>query len=255
MNKQQLQTAYEQILSTPEAAFLQDEARQAGHSKDYSGLFLTSVREGYADASNKVMIVGSETAGWDPLKRSEDIADGLSGLPWQKTYVTRSMHAHSKLFAGCLDQKNRDRGHTFMNYVRDIAAVAGRDGLIYTNLFCFDWRKGSPVRSPEFDRVRTLSAQLLNAQVDVLKPDVIIFANGISSAGYRREFFPVGPGGRCSAAAVQHETIRSHYLWEFTLDERIPCLRVHHPSARRKEAGDGRRAAISRLAALLSRAA
>lgn len=253
MNNRQLQTAYEQILSTPETAFLQDETRQAGDPKGYSGLFLASVRDGYADASNKVMIVGSETAGWDPLKSSQDIADGLSGLPWQRAYVTRSMRVHGNYFAKCLKQKNRDRGHTFMNYVRDIAAAAGEDGLIYANLFCFDWRRGSPMRSPDFDRVRTLSRQLLHAQIDILKPDVIVFANGISSAGHRREFFPVGPGGRCSAATSQHETISSHYLWEFTLDERIPCLRVHHPSARRKEAGIGRRAAVMRLAGLLNR--
>lgn len=248
MNNQQLKAAYLELLKNVDISYLDIPERRPGGAKRLSGLFLPSVRDDYQSAKNKVMIVGSETAGWEPLAIKLDGKLVFEEFKSVEDYVSKAMQKHRTFFDKKLSQKNRDRGHTFHNFTRDVAKTAGKAGLIYTNLFCFDWRKSSPMRCPHIDFIKRLSHQLLNAQIEVLKPDYIIFANGMASAKYRNEFFPVGEGARGSQPKNHDDIISAHYLWEFMLDEKIRCFRVHHPSARRKGARIGRAGALKLLA-------
>lgn len=238
-------------LKNIDTGYLEKRETRRGGPKGLSGLFLPSVRDTYASARHKVMIIGSETAGWEPLATRSGEQVVYREFESVESYVDTSMRKHRHFFDKKLAQEKSDRGHTFHNYTRALAQLSGSDGLVYANLFCFDWRKSSPIRSPEFGFVKALSRQLLDAQIDVLRPDFIVFANGITSARYRREFFPHGEGGRCSHERTHPDVVPAHYLWEFVLDGRIRCFRVHHPSARHDTARAGRAGALALLAAAL----
>jgi len=247
MNNRELKAAYVDVLNRIDPAYLQTPELRRGGAKGLSGLFLPTVDETYRSAKNKVMIIGSETAGWEPLKVAGEKGKYFDYESVEQ-YVEASMRKHQDVFAKELRKKRPDRGHTFHNFVRNVASVTDKDGLIYSNLFCFDWRKSSPMNCPEFETVKRLSQQLLGEQIRLLKPDYIIFANGITSAKQRRDFFPVGEGPRCSDTKSYPGIAPAHYLWEFVLDKTIRCYRVHHPSARHKMASIGRAGAITLLA-------
>lgn len=254
MDNKELKAGYVDVLRNIDPGYLQRPELRRGGSKGLSGLFLPTVDETYRLAKNKVMIIGSETAGWEPLKMTGEKGKYFDYESVEQ-YVETGMRKHQSFFAKELAKKKADRGHTFHNFVRDVARVADKNGLIYSNLFCFDWRKSSPMKCPEFKFVKRLSQLLLETQIRLLKPDYIIFANGITSAKHRREFFPVGEGARCTNTRSYPEIAPAHYLWEFTLDEAIRCYRVHHPSARHKMAAIGRAGAIELLTLSIERPA
>lgn len=246
MDNAQLKTAYSALLAGVDTSYLEPPARRPG-GRHLSGLFLPGVADTYRYANFKVMVVGSETVWWEPLASKVDHKTMYDSFSNVDTYVERALQLHRRHFERALHQRRRDRGHTFFNYLRDIAKITGKDGLVYANLFCFNWRGSSPVGCPHIDFIKALSRQLLDLQIAILQPDAIVFANGISSADVRKEFFPFGEGGRCSDPVRHSDIASAHYLWEFTLDDRIRCLRTHHPSARSKLAQAGRSGALALL--------
>jgi hypothetical protein len=241
-----LKNAYLDFLKDMDSACLDPSVRD-NFCSGLSGLFLPSVSADYSSAKNKVMIIGSETAGWEPLAKKLDGKKAYDDFESMDAYIERTMQKHQNFFKKMLEKTSGDRGHTFHNFTRATARAVGGGGLIYANLFCFDWKEKSPVKCPQFGFIKDLSQKILDVQIKVLQPDFIIFANGISSAKYRREFFPVGEEGRCTATKSYPEKIQAHYLWEFMLDKKIRCFRVHHPSARSKDARRGRALALELL--------
>ncbi|WP_256220275.1 MULTISPECIES: hypothetical protein [unclassified Variovorax] len=110
---------------------------------------------------------------------------------------------------------------------------------IYSNLFAVDYKRRDPRRyTAVWPVVRLLSKVLLAIQIEVLRPDLIVFANGIDSADVRREFFPhyhptKNPSSfRCTGSDdCEAFGIGKGHQWSFWLDRSIRCYRVHHPSA------------------------
>lgn len=208
-----------------------------------SGLFLPSMPPALHQARHRIMIVGAETAGWNVLNQGETF-DTL------ESYVDRAMTKHERFARERFLQLTQDRGHTFWNFMRNVGRHCGTDGLIYANLFCCDWKGGSPLRSPRFKMVQHYSVRLLRAQVEFFAPSIIIFANGIASAGARRAVFPnKGTDGMCSRGydfAVSHGIPNSH-LWAFKLNDKIDCYRIQHPSSQKAGAGAAREFLLSLL--------
>jgi hypothetical protein len=227
MNHEALKAEYVELLKNIDTSYLDVPNKRP---KGLSGLFLASVANGYSQAKNKVMIVGRETTGWEPLAKQDGDKDSYDDFQSIDSYIDRAMQKHLLFFEKMLKQIPNDRGCSFHNFTRAAAKVVGEDSLIYTNLFCFDWRRKSPIKSPQFDFIKDLSGKILDAQIKVLQPEYIIFANGVSTVKYRREFFPVvGAGARCTNPKSYPEIVSSHYLWEFMLDTKIKCFRTHHP--------------------------
>ncbi|MBA3594588.1 MAG: hypothetical protein H0W47_12440 [Polaromonas sp.] len=247
MTNERLKNAYCEILKDIDPRYLGKPEMRPGGLSGLSGLFLSSVSENYSGAQNKVMIIGCETRGWEPLGKSE--------FETTDAYVKSAMNTHNNFFKKELLGK-KGRGLSFHDFTRAVEKIAGKDGLIYSNLFCFSWgkKKGSPIKSGDdvFPVVKEFSRKILNAQLEILKPDYIVFANGIASAPYRREFFPHGEGGRCTNPKSYPERVAVEYFWEFMLDEKIKCFRIHHPSARSLNAVKGRNFTLELLADAVS---
>jgi hypothetical protein len=211
-----------------------------------SGLFLPSMPPAVHQARRRIMIVGAETAGWNVLEQGE-------AFETLDSYIDRAMTKHERFARKRFAQPMQDRGQTFWNFMRDAGRRCGTDGLIYANLFCCDWKGGSPIRGPRYKMVQHYSARLLRAQVEFFAPSIIVFANGIASAGARRAVFPTeGSDTTCSAGydfAVSHG-IPNRHLWAFKLNDRIDCYRIQHPSSQKAGAGTARKFLLN----LLSRA-
>lgn len=239
MDEKKLVNIYCDILKDIEPRFLTPGAKDG-----LSGLFLASMPEHYATASNRIMIVGCETRAW----RIEPHPVGPEML---EDYVYKCLKKQREILLGGLSDRT-SRGASFFNFVRSVAERSGSAGLIYTNLLCYAWRNGSPLRCGDLGVITHYSEQLLKAQIRFFQPDTIIFANGIASTGVRRSFFPADV---CSnSRSFEDQGVRKHHLWSFDLDMGIDhvirCYRIHHPSTRpphAKEAREARRFLVSML--------
>ncbi|MDD2776578.1 MAG: hypothetical protein PHU06_11530 [Gallionella sp.] len=241
MDNKSLSAQYSDVLKNLDSSYLDPQHPISKRSEGLSGLFLTSVSDKYHLAKNKIMIVGSETAGWNVLKPNERYTT-------LESYIEISMNKHQIFFEKKLNRKN-ERGDRFHNFTRSVANKCGKDGLIYSNLFCFDWNEGSPIQSHHFEVIKKYSEELLKIQIEILKPQIIIFANGITSVTHRREFFPInGDNQACTNGRdYSSEGITNHHLWEFDLHKNIRCFRIHHPSTRTKDAAKARQFLINLL--------
>ncbi len=241
MDNKFLSAQYSEILKNLDNSYLDPRHPVSKRSEGLSGIFLTSVSDKYHLAKNRIMIVGRETAGWNVLKPNEQFTT-------LERYIEVSMKKHQRFFEAQLDRNNQ-RGCSFHNFTRSVANKCGKDGLIYSNLFCFDWNKGSPMQSPHFEVIKKYSEALLKIQLRILEPQIIIFANGITSTPHRREFFPINGDNQVCTNGRDYSSkgIASHHLWEFDLHKNIRCFRIHHPSTRTKEAEKTRHFLINLL--------
>tara|TARA_R110001592_G_C13120876_1_gene745802 strand:- start:757 stop:1590 length:834 start_codon:yes stop_codon:yes gene_type:complete len=231
MEEKALVDIYREVLADIDTRFL-----TRGDKAGLSGLFLPSMPDCYASARNKVMVVGCETRAWYVKlpKKDENFLHG---------YIDSAMDTHRQHLV-CELKKSKSRGRSFFNFMRDVSAKVGQEGLVYSNLLCNSWQKKSPLKSPDLEEIVHCSEHLLKAQIKFLQPDLIIFANGIASAAVRRSFFPIDDKNSDRACYnsrdFSEQGVRKHHLWAFDLDvgldRRIPCYRIHHPSARAPEA-------------------
>lgn len=158
-----------------------------------------------------------------------------------KVYVAAALDKHRKFFVNKMTKPARPG--TFFHFMKLLEMKYGQGGMIYSNLFCFDLKGKDPRNSTHFPLVKKISKLLLDAQIEHFQPDVIVFANGMDSVGVRRDFFPIaGDAKVCEGLRDwEAEGIPIRHLWEFRLDGRYLCYRIHHPSARSSMANRARR--------------
>lgn len=191
----------------------------------YSDVFLPGSPTEWK-SGRRVMIVGRETRGW---KRPASIGfyDTL------ERHIDAMVGCHTSFSARHGSKKKQNRGETFWNFMRSVGNIVGDGNVAWCNLFCMDFEGTMPPpRQQHYDAVKSLSAQLLKAEINILRPDMIIFANGGSSVLVRREFFPLsGPESVCTDWRPVGKFDRKK-LERFTLYGSIDCYRINHPSAR-----------------------
>ena len=191
-----------------------------------SGLFLASEPDSYWESKNKVMIIGAETRAW--------YVRGDKEYTSIEDYTDLAMQTQKEFFYPFLDK--RPTKIKFYNFAKSVADKSGKDGLIYCNLFCFSWKKGSPTKLLKnnrelFNEILSVSIKLLKAQINYFKPDVIIWANGVLTASYRKMVFPMS---KCKTIPLSDTDIPNHHLWHFIYDDQYLCYRIHHPASRNK---------------------
>lgn len=191
----------------------------------YSGVFLASSSAEYKAAKTKVMIVGRETANWNTnngLNTIKHVADNKDSI---ETIISKSLDRYGKHFD---DKGSRGRGFKpfFFRCAKELNIEP--ESLIYANFFAWDYNGRNPLaRRPkkEQDEIKSISAQLLSAQIEHFKPDFIIFT-GITITGAIKGFFNTYFDGYETTNVIPKK------LWEFNAAG-ATCFRIAHPGARK----------------------
>jgi len=184
-----------------------------GGSPEYSGIFLPSASDKYWKSNIKTMIVGKEPRGW-----LDNSCAGKLSQKFELDDVVASLKQHEESL-----RVDRPKSKFIQFYRKSCIALNSEkklgESIIWSNLICISRNKKSPVGSKSFDKVKALSEQLLRAQIEVLKPTVILFVTGTSYDKYIRAFFPE------RAASIR---IVPGKLWSFKIDD-AQCFRTSHP--------------------------
>ena len=210
--------------------------------KYLSKLLLGGVPDDYEQSPNKILIVGRETKSW--LKSWDDFQYNENG-------IKRSMDKSKEFLQDQLKEEKKDtRGNSFLNFVRDIAKKSGRDGLLWANIYAFDYKGGHVNHIKDKNMIKeieTISRKIIVAQIEILNPDIIIFATGNQGIAARRRYFPNSELRDCKAI----EGYPSKDLWAFKLPEYdAQCYRIHHPSSFSREKKQARQELINLLPSL-----
>lgn len=179
-----------------------------------SGIFLPSVSESYVQSPRKIMIVGKETRGWARGLKFMSSFDSL------EQYVAFLVGWHQALLV------RQPASSKFFQFYRqaNLRMVVGSAELpisiIWANLFCVSWHGKSPTKvpAPIFDRIKQISRDLLKAQIEILRPDVILFVTGPGYDCYLKEWFEI----------KESRVIEKRSLWQFKADG-IQAYRTTHP--------------------------
>lgn len=223
--QQALVNAYREVLArVPQHWFDRSQSHETEFAK-LSGLFLPGTSPAYQDAPLRILVVGRETRRWDVLK-GDDQFESLD------TYIGKAMATQQGHLSEYI-AKPRDRGESFFNLLRNLANDHGPQSIAWANLFSFAWNKKSPVGWKHFAELLQISEQLLKVQIRILQPDIIIFANGASSARFRQMYFPhQGESRVCSELGdFREQGVALNQLWRFKLNLCIQCFRIQHPSS------------------------
>jgi hypothetical protein len=186
------------------------------HLQELSAPLLISISESYLCAPVRIMFVGKETNGWwDKLSAYYATEDALAPL----------LQRYQKQMG-----KSKWSGRFFQMLSRTARELnsAPADAIAWTNLMRTDWEqgKGYSRNSKEFSTALTkISQEMLRFEVELLRPDVIIFACGTSYDSVIKETFP---------HRTNSEPIVKRALWQFNVGE-ILCFRAQHPQTIRKK--------------------
>lgn len=204
----QLAARYLSILENAQLDSLYNEANT------FSGMFLPTVSEHYLVARKKVLIVGKETRSWANAR-----CVIKSGRAANVEGVTAAMKRHRNfLLAPPQDSK-------FMQFYRaaNVLLSGGKQYLpstaIWSNLFCVSSSSKSPVGTSSFQLVSELSRKLLEAQIEILEPNAILFTTGTGYDKYLKAFFP---------SRTDSQVITPRALWAFKING-VQCYRTSHP--------------------------
>jgi hypothetical protein len=205
--------------------------------QELSNLFLTSVPSNIDGAKHRIMIVGREARGWNKENNKALQFDSI------EQHVDSSLKKHREFLERMLYPKNngstphKEKRIPFMEFIKKISKRCGAEGIIYSNLLCLDWNQKTIPQNYFYKEILEISKQLLKAQISFFRPDIIIFANGISSRHIRRAFFPLDDGQE-GKDYKDSNGISNIALWSFNLPEssnptgrKIICYRIHHPSS------------------------
>lgn len=194
-------------------------------SQGVEPLILMDVPKGWAGATNRVLIVGQETLGWDfapgdyyewPYPPISSLEDFL-GFP---DSVGAMMHG-DKMFEFARHQPGNVNSPFWRAY-RQVREAVGDDPVgfdtkvLYTNLFKTAVDGTSIVKNgttDEADNIWRASAQLLTREIELLQPDAVVFFTGPDYDRYLELEFPglgwtpIGEHAQRSFAKLNHSAL------------------------------------------------
>ncbi|GAB1619854.1 cyclic-phosphate processing receiver domain-containing protein [Pseudomonas putida] len=198
-------------------------------------LILMDVPDGWSEATNRVLVVGQETLGWDfqpgdyyewPFPPIKGIDDYLS-IP---NSVEAMIHGY-RAFEFSRHQPGNVNSPFWRAYRQIRTAVGDKaEGfgtkVLYTNLFKTAVNGTSIVKNgteQEADDIWRASYQLLTREIEILRPDAVVFFTGPDYDRYLElefsnlEWAPVGGHSQRAFAQVIHRSLP------------IKTYRTYHP--------------------------
>ena len=173
------------------------------------------VSQEYLDAPVRVMFLGKETNGWISKLRLDSYFDGRCTL--ERLHQRYRDHLDAPGPRGAFTQT--------LTHTAQRLTAGRRQAIAYGNLLKMDWDQGSTSQRNSLHyaaELREVSRKILRLEVEVMKPDVFVFACGFSHTGFVR------------SALGAFDDVRQHVpqgLHEFKLAG-VPAFLLRHPQAR-----------------------
>ncbi len=194
-----------------------EEFKDISFLKDYDKIlskpFLLKVHEDYIKAHKKIMVFGQETHRWHgkliDFNKEDDIA--------------KLMDSYEKFLDKRVFSQNKSRGrscfiHRLVKINNDIKKNLSDTQIIWNNLLKFD-KNGKSSR--KIKKVTDFSIKLVKKEIDILKPDILLFQTGPYYDFIIKKLF---------TNIENSEVIVSRKLWKFTVDNKV-SFRINHPCA------------------------
>ena len=151
------------------------------------------------------------------------------------------------------------KGKTFFHFIRKLTRNFNEKGILWGNLYAFDFKKGDPKKNNEgisILELEMLSAELLKAQIEILKPRIIIFATGNGGVDSRKRMFNLDFSGKDEFYDKSGNLLPKKYVEFFKFSEQaehneiystIDGYRIRHPSSRYKKDSYARDSLVKHL--------
>lgn len=197
-------------------------------SKKYSAPFLMNLEDSYIKADVKVMFVGKETNGW--WGRIEDFIKLDDSINILKKRYEVELNGGVFITKENKPSKRREKelnwgDSKFLLMYKKLRAEF--PGLLWSELLKMDsGEKGSSKNSIGIEEIEDLSIRIFKQELDVLKPDFIIFGTS-TGQGYDRVIKEIFKD------YVTDKKFHIRYnLWKFKSEEyKCTCYRTRHPNA------------------------
>lgn len=162
-----------------------------------SGLFLPTVADAYLDSQVRIMLIGQDPRRWGISMHA--LATGERTPAALDTYVRAQMKSYS-----CAAAEEWPGVHVFLQFRKQLRTAL------------------RPFLAPGADAIRILSGQLLAIQLEVLQPDLVVFASGPNYDKFLKDQI----GHRYTTL----DGFKPREFWPMQI-ESPPCLgwRVRHP--------------------------
>lgn len=193
-----------------------------------SPLFLnTNVPNGMLkEKKYKILFIGQQTKGWDSNFKNSDLElnnipefiNELKKLYYNFNYGKRLDRKH---YNGYLWQFQRKLLNTINNFSNS------EFGLIWTNILRFDEHGGKIKDKRDIEKISYNKNYILRKEIEILKPDVVVFVTGPSYDSILNETFDdlkFIPVAEVSNDSKRFSILESKYL-------PIMSFRTYHPRA------------------------
>ena len=179
-----------------------------------SGVFLPSISQAYLDSSLRLMIVGRETKGW-----GRGISHA-SQFNTSKEYIEYMIRRHASQF-----ERPAKKSKFFQFYHEASSYLHGKGSgvhapIIWGNLFCVSHNESSPQKldGKLLRDIIYTSQKLLQSQIEILQPQIVLFTTGPDYDRYIKEYFEI----------KKSHVIERKRLWRFETP-RFIAYRTNHP--------------------------
>ncbi len=194
---------------------------------EYSAPFLLNVDDSYLSSKNKILFVGKETNRWwgrlNDFANTDDAIDIL-----QQRYKAELFGGEVVSKSGSITTYRAEpnwNNSLFVEYkkIRKELLDDMRGSLVWSNLLKFDNAKSTSYsrNTKEDETVVQISKQIFKGELEILKPDYMIFATSYTYDKIIKEFF--------KDEITQSDVIEPKSLWKFNIGDTI-CYRTWHPS-------------------------
>ena len=195
---------------------------------------LLNIDPNYLEANTKILFIGKETnKWWGKLQHFLEVENAVDILKerYRVKFFGGEVPKSSNIHESKSYKAEKYSTPFFTEYKKVSEALCGgkSGALVWSNLLKMDLERGKKYsrNSKSNKQLVSLSKEIFLAELEILKPDYIIFATSYTYDDIIKEFL--------SDLISESEVIEKRSLWKFNVGN-TTCFRTWHPSTIRYKA-------------------
>jgi hypothetical protein len=215
----------------------QEEIKKIFHPNDLdkiSAPHLLNIDQNYLETKTKILFVGKETnKWWGKLRHYLEVDNAINILKQRYRVKFFGGEVPKSSNIDVLKPYKAEKYSTpfFTEYKKVSEALCGGKpgALVWSNLLKMDLERGKKYsrNSKSNEQIVSLSKEIFLKELEILKPDYIIFATSYTYDDIIKEFL--------ADIIAESEVIEKRSLWKFKIGD-TTCFRTWHPSTIRYRA-------------------